>query len=110
MKNKKTTLSWIMYDFANSPFTTLIVTFIYATFFTKMIAPDEITGTALWSRGVTLTAIFVALLSPFLGAEKAAKDLTGKYGEIELIWNTAEDGDAAKQVELVQEFIQNCVD
>ena len=57
-----------MFDFANSAYTTLIVTFIYGTYFVKAIAPDEITGTALWSRGITITAICVALLSPILGA------------------------------------------
>lgn len=60
--------SWALYDFANSPFTTLVVSFIYAAFFTKVIAADEISGTALWSRGVTMTALAVAALSPFLGA------------------------------------------
>jgi UMF1 family MFS transporter len=57
-----------MYDFANSAFTTLIVTFIYATYFTKAIAPNEIIGTALWSRAITVSSLTVALLSPFLGA------------------------------------------
>ncbi|MEN8142114.1 MAG: MFS transporter [Thermodesulfobacteriota bacterium] len=74
MKNKpittdrKALFGWTMYDFANSSFTTLIVTFIYATYFTKAIAPDEITGTILWSRAITTSGISVALLSPFLGA------------------------------------------
>ncbi|MBU0674350.1 MAG: MFS transporter [Proteobacteria bacterium] len=66
--DKKTIFSWAMYDFANSSFTTLIVTFIYATYFTKAIALDEITGTTLWSRGVTISALAVALLSPYFGA------------------------------------------
>lgn len=57
-----------MFDFANSPFTTLVVTFVYATYFTQAIAPDPIAGTVLWSRGVTITAIVVALCSPVLGA------------------------------------------
>jgi UMF1 family MFS transporter len=60
--------SWASYDFANSPYTTLVVTFIYATYFTEAIASDSVTGTALWSRGVTVTALVVALLSPILGA------------------------------------------
>jgi UMF1 family MFS transporter len=60
--------SWALFDFANSPFTTLVVTFIYATYFTQAIAPDPILGTALWSRGVTVTALVVALASPILGA------------------------------------------
>jgi UMF1 family MFS transporter len=64
----RTVWSWAFYDFANSPFTTLVVTFIYATYFTQAIAPDPITGTALWSRAVTITALIVALASPLLGA------------------------------------------
>jgi UMF1 family MFS transporter len=60
--------SWALFDFANSPFTTLVVTFVYATYFTQAIAADPIAGTALWSRGVTITAIIVALASPLLGA------------------------------------------
>jgi len=57
-----------MYDFANQPFTTLVVTFIYGTFFTQVIAENEIVGTMLWSRGITITAILVAILSPIMGA------------------------------------------
>lgn len=66
--SRRQVAAWAMFDFANSPFTTLVVTFIYATFFTQFIAADEIHGTALWSRGVTITALIVALTSPFLGA------------------------------------------
>ena len=53
----RTVWSWALFDFANSPFSTLVVTFVYATYFTQAIAVDEITGTALWSRGVTITAL-----------------------------------------------------
>ena len=60
--------SWALYDFANSAYSTLVLTFIYATYFTQVIAPDPITGTVLWSRVVTITAIVVALFSPILGA------------------------------------------
>ena len=65
---KLTIFSWSLYDFANQPFTTLIVTFIYGTFFTKVIAENEIVGTLLWSRGITITALIVAFLSPVMGA------------------------------------------
>ena len=70
--------AWSLYDFANSSFTTLVVTFIYGTYFTGYMAlapdatgarvPDPELGTVLWSRAVTVTAIVVALLSPILGA------------------------------------------
>ncbi|MBL6658171.1 MAG: MFS transporter [Flavobacteriales bacterium] len=66
--NKATIWSWAFYDFANSAFTTLVVTFVYGTYFTKSIAPTEIEGTQWWSWAVSLTAIVVAVTSPFLGA------------------------------------------
>ena len=60
--------SWALYDFANSAFTTLVVTFVYATFFTSFLADEVNAGTSLWGYGMTATAITVALLSPVLGA------------------------------------------
>ncbi len=57
-----------MYDWANSAFTTLVVTFVYSTYFSQAIAPDEITGTAQWSRAVAISGLLIALLSPLLGA------------------------------------------
>jgi len=60
--------SWALYDWANSAFTTLVVTFIYSTWFSKAMAPDEVTGTAWWSRAVAVSAILTAILSPILGA------------------------------------------
>lgn len=68
IKNKKEVISWSLYDFANQPFTTIIVTFVYGAFFTSVIASDENTGTFLWTLGISITAIIVALLSPILGA------------------------------------------
>jgi len=60
--------SWAFYDWANSAFTTLVVTFVYSSYFMKAVAPDEITGTAWWTRAVGISAVLVALLSPIMGA------------------------------------------
>jgi UMF1 family MFS transporter len=60
--------SWAFYDWANSAFTTLVVTFVYSTYFTKAMAPDEVTGTAWWSRAVAVSALLTAVLAPILGA------------------------------------------
>jgi len=79
--DRRTVWSWCLYDFANSPFTTLVVTFVYASYFANVMGADhylavgsattekeaEALGTALWARGVTLTAVAVALLSPLMG-------------------------------------------
>ena len=63
-----TVASWCLYDWANSAFTTLVVTFVYATYFTQTFAEDADRGTALWSRGITISSLIIALISPVLGA------------------------------------------
>lgn len=68
LRSRRAVAAWALYDFANSAFTTLVVTFVYATYFTRGIAADEVTGTAQWATAVTLTALAVALLSPYVGA------------------------------------------
>ena len=68
IENKGEVLAWSMYDFANQPFTNLVVTFIYGTFFTTVIAANAIVGTQQWSHAVSITAIIVALLSPLMGS------------------------------------------
>ena len=67
-----------MFDWANSAFATLVVTFVYATYFTTAIAADEVTGTAQWSRAVGLSGILVAVLAPPLGAlaDRSGRRLT----------------------------------
>ena len=68
--------SWALYDWANSAFGTLIATFIYSTYFTQAMAPDEVRGTLWWSRAVATSGILTALLSPILGA---AADRSGAH-------------------------------
>ena len=68
IKNKREVFVWSLYDFANQPFTTIIVTFIYSAFFTKVIAPNEQIGTTMWANTIAITAIVVSILSPILGA------------------------------------------
>ncbi len=66
--DRKAIWGWALYDFGNSAFTTLIVTFIYSAVFARRIAADGDAGTAMWANGIALTAIIVAVTSPFLGA------------------------------------------
>ena len=61
-------LAWAGYDWANSAFFTVIITFVFAAYFTSGIAPDDVTGTALWGWTMTLSALLVAVASPILGA------------------------------------------
>ena len=68
LKNRKEVCAWSLYDFANQPFTTIIVTFVYSSFFVKVIAENEQVGTTMWANAIALSAIIVAFLSPILGA------------------------------------------
>lgn len=61
-------VSWCLYDFANSAFTTLIVTFIFSRYFTEVIAADNVSGTVMWTRAVNISAIIIAVTTPVLGA------------------------------------------
>jgi len=57
-----------MYDFANSAFTTLIVTFIFSKYFAEVIAPDPTEGAIWWTRAIQVSAVTVALMTLVLGA------------------------------------------
>ncbi len=65
---KRRVLAWAFYDFANSAFATLVLTFIYSAYFIKAIAESETVGTTQWSRAITLSALVIAFVSPFLGS------------------------------------------
>ena len=66
--NPRVVWSWAMYDWANSAFTTLVVTFIYSTYYGKVFWPTEEIGTNWWARGIAVSSIVTALLAPILGA------------------------------------------
>jgi len=68
LKNRKEVFAWSLYDFANQPFSTIIVTFIYSAFFVEVIADNAKVGTAMWANAIAITSIIVAILSPVLGA------------------------------------------
>jgi UMF1 family MFS transporter len=66
--NNRVIAAWCLYDWANSAFTTLVVTFVYATYFSQTFAENEDVGTALWSRGIVVSSVLIAFMSPILGA------------------------------------------
>jgi UMF1 family MFS transporter len=76
--------AWSLYDFANSAFTTLVVTFIFSAYFTQAIAADPDHGTVLWSRAVNISALIVAISTPLLGA---IADFSGRKKAF-LLWLT----------------------
>jgi MFS transporter, UMF1 family len=65
---RRAVLSWCLFDWANSPFPTVIVTFVFSAYFAKGIVGDEIEGTVLWSQTIAVAGILVAIAGPLLGA------------------------------------------
>lgn len=62
---------WAMFDFANSSYTTVIVTVVYSVVFPRMIvgdAPDFRMGNLLWSVALSLSYALCVLTVPVLGA------------------------------------------
>jgi UMF1 family MFS transporter len=83
-KNTRTILGWCFYDFANQPFTTIVVTFIYSAYFISgIVVGDEAMGQVYWGNAVTVCAIIIALLSPVMGA---AADQGGYRKSFLLFW------------------------
>ena len=41
--------AWCAYDWANSSFPTVITTFVFAAYFAKAVAVDDVTGTSQWA-------------------------------------------------------------
>jgi len=64
----KKIFNFALYDFANSSFTTIIITFIFATYFAKEIAPNPVLGQSYWGWTIGITGFFVALIGPVVGS------------------------------------------
>ncbi|MCK9335058.1 MAG: MFS transporter [Candidatus Cloacimonetes bacterium] len=69
MKLSKQIFGWMMYDFANSAFTTIIVTVVYSVYFINSVVSGEAGyGEMLWGRAIGISMTMVALTAPIMGA------------------------------------------
>ena len=62
------TFAWCLYDWAISPYPTIVSTFIISNYFARAIVGDAVAGSAEWSFMVALAGIVIAVSSPPLGA------------------------------------------
>ncbi|MCD8481011.1 MAG: hypothetical protein LRZ88_12945 [Candidatus Cloacimonetes bacterium] len=57
MKLSKQIFGWMMYDFANSAFTTIIVTVVYSVYFINtVVGGDPGYGEMLWGRAIGISS------------------------------------------------------
>ncbi|MDP6428485.1 MAG: MFS transporter [Rhodospirillales bacterium] len=66
--NRRGIAAWCFYDWANSAFTTIVITFVFATYFASAVAEDKTLGAAQWGFAISASGLAIAFLAPVLGA------------------------------------------
>ncbi|WP_157954440.1 MFS transporter [Saccharospirillum mangrovi] len=66
---KREIFGWAMYDFANSSYTTVVVSFIYSAFFVAYIVPPELAHlkNSFWAASVAISTGLAIILAPLVG-------------------------------------------
>jgi len=60
---------WAMFDFANSSYTTVVITAVYSAFFVGYVVPrDSAARDSYWSIAILLSMVAALILSPLAGA------------------------------------------
>ena len=65
---RRDVLAWAMYDFANSGYTTVVLTAVFATYFVGVVAGQAAWSTLLWTSAISLSNALVVLIMPWVGA------------------------------------------
>ena len=77
-KLDKRLFGWMMFDWATQPYATLLLTFIFAPYFSEIVINKKISdgvtdyiakaeAQSLWGLGLTISGVIVACLAPILG-------------------------------------------
>jgi MFS transporter, UMF1 family len=81
---KREVWAWAMFDFANSGYTTVVLTAIFNAYFVGVIAGKAEWATLAWTLALSLSYLLVILSAPILGAYA---DLRAGKKRI-LVWST----------------------
>ncbi len=65
---RREVLGWAMYDFANSGYTTVVLTAVFNAYFVGAVAGGADWGTLVWTLTLGLSNALVMLATPLLGA------------------------------------------
>ncbi len=102
-------LGWAMYDFANSGYTTVVLTAVFNAYFVGVVAQGADWGTLVWTLALGLSNALVMITMPLLGAyadAHAAKKRVLAVATVGCVLSTAAlaavgDGDVALAVAAV---------
>jgi UMF1 family MFS transporter len=66
---KHKVFSWLLFDFANTSFSVMMVTFAFPLYFKNVICGGNPSGDAFWGASISISMLLVAVISPVLGAQ-----------------------------------------
>ncbi len=65
---KREVFGWAMYDFANSGYTTVVLTAVFNAYFVSVVARGADWGTLAWTATLAVSSLLVMLTMPAIGA------------------------------------------
>lgn len=65
--NKFKIFVWTLFDLANTSYSIVVVTFLFAVYFKETVAEGKPIGDLYWSIGTSTSMVIVAIISPVLG-------------------------------------------
>lgn len=69
---RREVFAWAMYDFANSGYTTVVLTAVFNAYFVSVIAANAEWATFAWTAALSVSYAIVMLIGPVLGASADA--------------------------------------
>lgn len=67
-KEKFRIFIWTLFDFANTSYSIVVVTFLFAVYFKQTVVSGNPIGDFYWSIGTSVSMLVTAIVSPILGA------------------------------------------
>lgn len=65
---RREVFGWALYDFANSGYTTVVLTAVFSAYFVSGVVGDASMGTVWWTLTLSASHLLVMLTIPFIGA------------------------------------------
>ena len=65
--NRREVWSWAMFDFANSGYTTVVITTIFNAYFVSMVAQNQDWGTFAWTATLAVSYALIIITAPIIG-------------------------------------------
>lgn len=59
---------WMMFDFANSGYTTVVITAVFNAYFVSVVAGKEVWATFAWTFALSISYALIVLTAPLIGA------------------------------------------